>query len=201
MTTLPDDFSPSSSSGAISRLLESVRKGDADAAYTLMPLLYNELHRLAMHYMRSERAGHTLQATALVNEAYLKLVDQKEANWENRAHFIAVAAQVMRNVLIDHARSRQRIKRGGMQQKVPLEDVVLISEEQTDDLIALDSALERLAKIDSRQSRIVELRYFGGLTVEQTAEVLGISPKTVKRDWAVARAWLHRELRSTQEPE
>ena len=201
MTTLPDDFPPSSSSGAISRLLENVRKGDADAAYTLMPLLYNELHRLAMHYMRSERPGHTLQATALVNEAYLKLVDQKEANWENRAHFIAVAAQVMRNVLIDHARSRQRIKRGGMQQKVPIEDVVLISEEQTDDLIALDSALERLAKIDARQSRIVELRYFGGLTVEQTAEVLGISPKTVKRDWAVARAWLHRELRSTQEPE
>ncbi len=166
-----------------------------------MPLLYNELHRLAMHYMRNERPGHTLQATALVNEAYLKLIDQREANWESRSHFIAVAAQVMRNVLIDHARGRQRVKRGGLQQKVPLEDVVLISEEQSDDLIALDTAMRRLSEIDERQSRIVELRYFGGLTVEQTAEVLGISPKTVKRDWAVARAWLHRELRTSRESE
>jgi RNA polymerase sigma-70 factor (ECF subfamily) len=188
-------------SSTISQLLESVRKGDADAAFTLMPLLYNELHRLAMHYMRSERPGHTLQATALVNEAYLKLIDQREANWESRSHFIAVAAQVMRNVLIDHARGRQRVKRGGLQQKVPLEDVVLISEEQTDDLIAIDTAMKRLEGIDARQSRIVELRYFGGLTVEQTAEVLGISPKTVKRDWAVARAWLHRELRTARESE
>ena len=192
---------PSPPSSTISQLLESVRKGDADAAFTLMPLLYNELHRLAMHYMRSERQGHTLQATALVNEAYLKLIDQREANWESRSHFIAVAAQVMRNVLIDHARGRQRVKRGGLQQKVPLEDVVLISEEQTDDLIALDTAMKRLEEIDARQSRIVELRYFGGLTVEQTAEVLGISPKTVKRDWAVARAWLHRELRTARESE
>lgn len=191
----------SSSSSTISQLLESVRNGDADAAYTLMPLLYNELHRLAMHYMRNERPGHTLQATALVNEAYLKLIDQREANWESRSHFIAVAAQVMRNVLIDHARGRQRVKRGGLQQKVPLEDVVLISEEQSDDLIALDTAMRRLSEIDERQSRIVELRYFGGLTVEQTAEVLGISPKTVKRDWAVARAWLHRELRTSRESE
>jgi|SRR5271165_4658 len=189
----------SSSSSTIGHLLESVRKGDADAAFTLMPLLYNELHRLAMHYMRNERPGHTLQATALVNEAYLKLIDQREANWESRAHFIAVAAQVMRNVLIDHARGRQRVKRGGLQQKVQLEDVVLISEEQTDDLIALDTAMKRLEEIDARQSRIVELRYFGGLTVEQTAEVLGISPKTVKRDWSVARAWLHRELRTARE--
>jgi RNA polymerase sigma factor (TIGR02999 family) len=192
---------PSPSSSTISQLLDSVRKGDADAAFTLMPLLYNELHRLAMHYMRSERPGHTLQATALVNEAYLKLIDQRAANWESRSHFIAVAAQVMRNVLIDHARGRQRVKRGGLQQKVPLEDVVLISEEQTDDLIALDTAMKRLEEIDARQSRIVELRYFGGLTVEQTAEVLGISPKTVKRDWAVARAWLHRELRTARESE
>jgi RNA polymerase sigma factor (TIGR02999 family) len=204
MADSPDDIttaSVSASSSTISRLLESIRKGDANAAYTLMPLLYNELHRLALHYMRSERPGHTLQATALVNEAYLKLVDQKEANWEDRAHFIAVAAQVMRNVLIDHARSRQRVKRGGLQKKVPLEESVLVSEDQTDDMIALDAALERLAKIDARQSRIVELRYFGGLTVEQTSQVLNISPKTVKRDWAVARAWLHRELRSAQEME
>lgn len=190
---------PSPPSSTISQLLESVRKGDADAAFTLMPLLYNELHRLALHYMRNERPGHTLQATALVNEAYLKLIDQREANWESRSHFIAVAAQVMRNVLIDHARGRQRVKRGGLQQKVPLEDVVLISEEQTDNLIALDTAMKRLEEMDARQSRIVELRYFGGLTVEQTAEVLGISPKTVKRDWAVARAWLHRELRTARE--
>ncbi len=186
----------SSSPSTVSRLIASVRNGDADAAAALMPLLYDELHRLALYYMRNERPGHTLQATALVNEAYLKLVDQSEANWENRAQFIAVAAQVMRRVLIDHARARKAAKRGGLQQKIPLEDVVLAAEGQPDDLIALDAALDRLAKIDERQSRIVELRYFGGLTVEQAADVLGISPKTVKRDWAVARAWLHRELRN-----
>jgi RNA polymerase sigma-70 factor (ECF subfamily) len=181
----------------ISRLLESVRNGDASAAAALTPMLYNELHRLAMHHMRNERPGHTLQATALVNEAYLKLIDNREANWQNRAHFLAIASQAMRRVLIDHARSKRRVKRGGLQQKVSLEDVVIAAEEQTYDLVALDEALDRLAKVDARQSRIVELRFFGGLSVEQTAEVLSISPKTVKRDWAVARAWLHRELRNS----
>ncbi len=190
----------SSSPSTVSRLIASVRNGDAGAAATLMPLLYGELHRLALYYMRNERPGHTLQATALVNEAYLKLVDQSEANWENRAQFIGVAAQVMRRVLIDHARAHKAAKRGGLQQKVPLEDVVLAAEGQPDDLIALDEALDRLAKVDERQSRIVELRYFAGLTVEQTADVLGISPKTVKRDWAVARAWLHRELHNPDDP-
>jgi RNA polymerase sigma-70 factor, ECF subfamily len=193
-------FAVSSSSdptSTISRLLESVRNGDAAAAAALTPMLYNELHRLAMHHMRNERPGHTLQATALVNEAYLKLIDNREANWQNRAHFLAIASQAMRRVLIDHARSKRRVKRGGLQQKVALEDVVIAAEEQTYDLIALDEALDRLAKVDARQSRIVELRFFGGLSVEQTAEVLSISPKTVKRDWAVARAWLHRELRNT----
>jgi RNA polymerase sigma factor (TIGR02999 family) len=160
-------------------------------------MLYNELHRLAMHHMRNERPGHTLQATALVNEAYLKLIDNREANWQNRAHFLAIASQAMRRVLIDHARSKRRVKRGGLQQKVSLEDVVIAAEEQTYDLVALDEALDRLAKVDARQSRIVELRFFGGLSVEQTAEVLSISAKTVKRDWAVARAWLHRELRNS----
>ena len=152
-----------------------------------------------MHHMRNERLGHTLQATALVNEAYLKLIDNREANWHNRAHFLAIASQAMRRVLIDHARSKRRVKRGGLQQKVSLEDVVIAAEEQSYDLVALDEALDRLAKVDARQSRIVELRFFGGLSVEQTAEVLAISPKTVKRDWAVARAWLHRELRTGSE--
>lgn len=186
---------PESPQSTVSRLIESLKNGDADAAAALMPLLYDELHRLAVYYMRSERAGHTLQPTALVNEAYLRLVDQRESNWQNRAHFIAAAAQAMRRVLIDHARSKQRVKRGGMQVKVPLEDIALAAEEQPQDLIALDAALDRLAQLDARQSKIVELRYFGGLTVEQTAEVLGVSAPTVKRDWAVARAWLHRELR------
>jgi RNA polymerase sigma-70 factor (ECF subfamily) len=197
-----NNFAVSSSpdpTSTISRLLESVRNGDASAAAALTPLLYNELHRLAMHHMRNERPGHTLQATALVNEAYLKLMDNREANWQNRAHFLAIASQAMRRVLIDHARSKRRVKRGGLQQKVSLEDVVIAAEEQSYDLVALDEALDRLAKVDARQSRIVELRFFGGLSVEQTAEVLGISPKTVKRDWAVARAWLHRELRTTSE--
>jgi RNA polymerase sigma-70 factor (ECF subfamily) len=195
-------FAVSSSSdptSTISRLLESVRNGDAAAAAALTPMLYNELHRLAMHHMRNERPGHTLQATALVNEAYLKLIDNREANWQNRAHFLAIASQAMRRVLIDHARSKRRVKRGGLQQKVALEDVQIAAEEQTYDLIALDEALDRLAKVDARQGRIVELRFFGGLSVEQTAEVLSISPKTVKRDWAVARAWLHRELRNAPE--
>jgi RNA polymerase sigma factor (TIGR02999 family) len=189
--------SSSDPTSTIIRLIESVRNGDATAAAALTPLLYNELHRLAMHHMRNERPGHTLQATALVNEAYLKLIDNREANWQNRAHFLAIASQAMRRVLIDHARSKRRVKPGGLQQKVSLEDVVIAAEEQSYDLVALDSALDRLAKVDARQSRIVELRFFGGLSVEQTAEVLGISPKTVKRDWAVARAWLHRELRTT----
>jgi RNA polymerase sigma-70 factor, ECF subfamily len=195
-------FAVSSSSdptSTISRLIESVRNGDAAAAAALTPMLYNELHRLAMHHMRNERPGHTLQATALVNEAYLKLIDNREANWQNRAHFLAIASQAMRRVLIDHARSKRRVKRGGLQQKVALEDVQIAAEEQTYDLIDLDEALDRLAKVDARQSRIVELRFFGGLSVEQTAEVLSISPKTVKRDWAVARAWLHRELRNAPE--
>ena len=193
MSSSPDPTS------TISRLLESVRNGDAAAAAALTPMLYNELHRLAMHHMRNERPGHTLQATALVNEAYLKLMDNREANWQNRAHFLAIASQAMRRVLIDHARSKRRVKRGGLQQKVSLEDVVIAAEEQSYDLVALDGALDRLAKVDARQSRIVELRFFGGLSVEQTAEVLGISAKTVKRDWAVARAWLHRELRNNPE--
>ena len=192
----PQSDSPQST---ISRLIRELRNGDANAAATLMPLLYDELHRLAVYYMRNERAGHTLQPTALVNEAYIRLIDQRESDWQNRAHFIAVAAQAMRRVLIDHARSKQRVKRGGLQVKVALEDVALAAGDQPQDLVALDAALERLAKVDARQSRIVELRYFGGLTVEQTAEVLGISAPTVKRDWAVARAWLHRELRENPE--
>jgi len=159
-----------------------------------MPLIYAELHRLAAYYMRNERAGHTLQTTAVVHEAYLHLIGQQAANWQSRAHFMAVAAQVMRHLLIDHARKRRAAKHGGLQQKVPLEQAFVTSDQQAEELIALEIALTRLAERDERQSRIVELRYFGGLSVQETAEVLTVSSKTVERDWTVARAWLQREV-------
>ncbi len=178
----------------MTQLLAELQSGRPDAASRLIPLVYDELRRLARHYLRQERPDHTLQATALVHEAYLRLVDQRERTWQSRAHFIGAAAQLMRRILVDYARGRQTAKRGRVPQKVPLEEALLFSEEQSEELVALDGALERLAQIDARQSRIVELRFFGGLTVEETAEVVGISPKTVKRDWSVARAWLHREI-------
>ncbi|HLK51306.1 MAG TPA: sigma-70 family RNA polymerase sigma factor [Bryobacteraceae bacterium] len=175
-------------------LLTSATLGDAKAADQLVPLVYGELRRLAAHYLRGERPDHTLQPTALVNEAYLQLIDQKSNRWQNRAHFIGVAAQLMRRILVDHARAHRADKRGGRDVKVPLDAALVVSQQRSEELLVLDEALQRLAVQDLQQSRIVELRFFGGLSVEETAEVLGISTATVKRDWSVARAWLYREL-------
>jgi RNA polymerase sigma-70 factor (ECF subfamily) len=182
----------------VTLLLSKLQAGDQDAASKLMPLVYNELRLLARGYMRYERPEHTLQPTALVHEAYLKLVNQRSVDWQSRSHFFGIAAQLMRRILIDHARGNLREKRGGAQKAVPLEDNLAFSPEQSKELLRLDEALERLAKLDARQSKIVELRFFGGLSVEQTADFLNISPKTVKRDWAVAKAWLHRELKENE---
>jgi len=184
----------SAPAGEVTQFLADLQDGRPDAASKLLPLVYEELRRLAGQQMRQERADHTLQATALVHEAYLRLVNHPDRSWQSRAHFISVAAQVMRRILIDYARGRRAAKRGHEPHKVSLEEPLLFSEEQSEDLLALNAALERLAQFDERVSRIVELRFFGGLTVEEAAEVLGVSPKTVKRDWSVARAWLHREL-------
>jgi RNA polymerase sigma factor (TIGR02999 family) len=183
--------------GDVTQLLADVQNGRPDAASQLIPLVYEELRRVARRQMQRERSDHTLQATALVHEAYFRLVNQPERTWQNRTHFIRVAAQVMRRMLIDYARARRAVKREGGLQRVPLEEPLLLNEEQSDELLALDEALERLAQFDARQSRVVELRFFAGLTVEETAEALGISPKTVKRDWSVARAWLHREVKKS----
>ncbi|TMQ54829.1 MAG: sigma-70 family RNA polymerase sigma factor [Candidatus Eisenbacteria bacterium] len=181
--------------GEVTRILRAWGKGDQQALEKLMPVVYGELRRLAQHYLRRERPDHTLQATALVHEAYLRLVDQRAVTWQNRAHFFGVAAQLMRRILVDHARRHHAAKRGGTALKVSLNDVVLAAEERAEDLVALDDALNRLAAMDPRQGRVVELRLFGGLTVEETAEVLRISPATVKREWTTAKAWLSREIR------
>jgi RNA polymerase sigma-70 factor (ECF subfamily) len=176
-------------------LLAELTKGDKEAASKLIPMVYDELRRLAGGYMRRERGDHTLQATALVHEAYLKLVEQRSVDWQGRAHFFGIAAQVMRRILVDHARGHLREKRGSGQQAVPLDEALVFAPEQSMELVKLDEALKRLSKLDPRQGRIVELRFFGGLTVEQTADLLGISPKTVKRDWSMAKAWLHGDLK------
>jgi RNA polymerase sigma factor (TIGR02999 family) len=180
----------------VTRLLVAWRQGDQVAQAHLLPLVYDELRRLAHRYLQRERPDHTLQATALVHEAYLRLIDQRQAQWQNRAHFFGLAAQMMRRILIDHARQHHAAKRGGAEQKLSLDEAVWVSAERTTDLVALDDALTRLAVLDPQQSRIVELRFFGGLTIEETAEVLGVSPATVKRDWSMAKAWLYRELRT-----
>ena len=176
-------------------LLAQLNQGNAQAASKLIPLVYAELRRLAGSYMRRERSDHTLQATALVHEAYLKLVEQRSTNWKSRAHFFGIAAQAMRRILVDHARGHLREKRGGGQRAIPINEALVFAPEQSQELVKLDASLERLAKLDPRQGKIVELRFFGGLTVEQTADLLGISPKTVKRDWSVAKAWLHGDLK------
>jgi RNA polymerase sigma-70 factor, ECF subfamily len=181
----------------VTALLGQLAKGDDAAASKLIPIVYDELRRLAAGYMRRERKDHTLQPTALVHEAYLKLTEQRVVDWQGRAHFFGIAAQVMRRILIDHARGHMRDKRGGGAIPVPLDEALVFSPEQSSELVMLDASLERLAKLDPRQSRIVELRFFGGLTVEQTAELLGISPKTVKRDWSMAKAWLHGDMKTT----
>ena len=167
---------------------------EKEALDKLMPAVYDELRRQAARYLRRERAGHTLQTTALIHEAYVRLVDQRNVQWQNRAHFFGIAAQMMRRILVDHARTKKRAKRGGSDVKVSLADATILVNERDLDVVALDEALTRLAKIDEQQSRVVELRFFSGLTVEETAEVMGISPATVKRDWSMAKAWLHREL-------
>ena len=169
--------------------------GKAAAWNDLLPLVYDELHRQAERFMRRERPGHTLQTTALIHEAYLKLIDQRSVNWESRAHFFAIAAQAMRRILVDYAKTAHRKKRGGNDIKLPLDEAKLATvKERSVDLIALDEALERLAERDPEQARIVELRYFSGLTLEETAEVLHISRATVASDWSIAKVWLYREL-------
>ena len=180
--------------GEVTQLLVALRNGDRSAESRLLEVVYPELHRMAVRYMRRERPDHTLQATALIHEAYVDLIRQPEKNWQNRAHFYGVAAQAMRRVLVDYARTRRAAKRGGRQQKVCLDDALLITGNPSDDLVALDEALSRLAQFDARLSRIVELRFFGGLNEEETAEVLGVSSRTVRRDWGVAKAWLYGQL-------
>lgn len=179
----------------VTLLLSALTRGDEDAASKLIPVVYDELRRLAGSYMRRERVDHTLQATALVHEAYMKLVEQRSVNWQSRAHFFGVAAQLMRRILIDHARGHSRQKRGGEQQKVSLDEALIFSEQQAAELLAVDDSLNQLAKTDPRQAKVVEMRFFGGLSVEEAAEVLGVSPKTVKRDWSVAKAWLYADLK------
>jgi len=181
-------------SAEVTRLLVELRSGNPEAEAKLIPLVYQHLHRLAANYMRRERPDHTMQTTALVNEAYLRLVPQKEIGWRDRAHFFGVAARLMREILVEHARARHAGKRGGGVEKLSLDQALEFSPARSRELIELDDALECLGRLDPQQARVVELRFFGGLTVEETAEVLGISPRTVKRDWAVARAWLHGEL-------
>lgn len=179
----------------VTSLLNQAAAGDLEAEAKLVPRIYDELHRLAASRLRHERRNHTLQATALVNEVYLKLAGQRDAKWQNRAQFFAVASQAMRRVLVDYARTQQRTKRGGKQLKVALDEVCVLSSAPSDEMLAVDESLERLKKIDPRQARIVELRYFGGLSVDETAEALGISAKTVTREWNVAKAWLYGDLK------
>ncbi len=181
----------------VTELLGQLAKGDDAAAARLIPIVYDELRRLAFAYMRRERKDHTLQPTALVHEAYVKLTEQRAVDWQSRAHFFGIAAQTMRRILVDHARGHLRDKRGGGMVPVPLDEALVFAPEQSSELVRLDASLQRLAKLDPRQSRIVELRFFGGLTVEQTAELLGISPKTVKRDWSMAKAWLHGDMKTS----
>jgi RNA polymerase sigma factor (TIGR02999 family) len=179
----------------VTRLLQKWSSGDQEALNELMPAVYAEVRKLARSYLRRERPDHTLQATALVNEAYLRLIDQRQVRWNNRAHFFGIAAQMMRRVLVDHARSRNADKRGNGEAPVVLDEALEVAANaQNVDVMALDEALQALAALDERQSRIVELRFFGGLSIEETAEVVGLSPATVKREWAAARLWLRREL-------
>lgn len=178
----------------ITGLLKAWGEGDRDALDRLTPFVYDELHRLAHYYMSGERAGHLLQTSALVNEAYLRLIDSSRVRWQNRAHFLAVSARLMRRILVDFARTQESQKRGGGLQRISLAEAMNISPEKERDLVALDEALESLAEIDERKARVVELRFFGGLTVEETAEALNVSVDTVMRDWKFAKVWLLREL-------
>ena len=183
-----------SSPDEVTRLLSAWSDGDVSALDRLIPLVERELHQLAHRYLSRERPDHTLQTTALVNEAYLRLVDQRRARWQNRAHFFAIAAQIMRRILVNHARDRAADKRGGGARKLSLDEVSVLSDERAEELVALDEALDSLSELDGRKARVVELRYFGGLSVEETAEVLGVHPDTVTREWGRAKAFLRREL-------
>jgi len=178
----------------VTRLLVAWSGGDRAALDQLMPIVYAELRRIASHHLEAERPGHTLQATALVHEAYLRLADQSSLQWQNRAHFFAMAARLMRHILVDYARARHNIKRGGRTVKVTLDEVAEVSTERSSEMVALDDALTALSEFDQRKSRIVELRFFGGLSIEETAMALEVSPGTVMRDWTLAKAWLQREI-------
>ncbi len=178
----------------VTDLLVAWRRGDASALEHLVPLVHGELRRLARREMRRERAGHTLQTTALVNEAYLRLVDLSRVQWQDRAHFFAMSARLMRRILVDHARARESRKRGGGARRISFDEALVVSDERGADLVALDDALQALAAFDDRKSRVVELRFFGGLGVDETAEALHVSPETVMRDWRLAKVWLLREL-------
>lgn len=182
-------------SSEITEMLKSWNEGKNEALEALIPVIYDELRRQAHYYLRRERRGHTLQTTGLINEAYIKLVNQKNVRFESRTHFFAISANLMRQILVDHAKAKYRLKRGGMKSDLPLDESIKVAADEKEiELIELDEALQRLAKMDLKQARIVELKFFGGLTIEETADVLGISPTTVKRDWKMARAWLYHEL-------
>jgi len=188
---------PEKNSHEITQLLREWSEGDREALDELLPMVYDELHRQAARYRRHERPDHTLQTTALIHEAYLKLIDQRDVKWQSRAHFFAIASLAMRRVLVNYAKARHREKRGGADEKVPLEeDLLAVGNENRIEVIALDEALTRLAAVDEQQARVVELRYFSGLSLEEVAEVMSISRATVARDWNMAKAWLHQELTS-----
>ncbi|HEY0051420.1 MAG TPA: sigma-70 family RNA polymerase sigma factor [Pyrinomonadaceae bacterium] len=179
----------------ITQMLKKWSEGNQEVLDKLMPLVYEELRRQASRYLRRERANHTLQTTALIHEAYLKLIDQNQVEWQNRTHFFAIASQAMRRILVDYARERNRDKRGGAAENLPIEEAAfVVSPGKNIDLVALDEALNRLAEFDERQARVVELRYFSGLSIDETADVLGISNVTVRRDWNMAKAWLHQQI-------
>jgi RNA polymerase sigma-70 factor, ECF subfamily len=196
LVSMTDEKQPPSESPDVTILLKAWSEGDKSALDKLTPLIYDELKRLARIYMSREQAAPTLETGALLNEAFLRLVHWKTARWENRSHFYGLAAQIMRRVLVDHARSRSYQKRGGAARPVSLDEALVMSPERSPDIVALDEALERLAAFDERKGKVVELRFFGGLSVDETAEVLQISPFTVIRDWNLAKAWLHKELSS-----
>ena len=183
----------------ITQLLLAWSNGEQTALEKLMPLVYTKLHRLAKHYLRLERDRRTLQTTALVNEAYLRLIDARQVRWQNRAHFFAISARLMRQILVDFAREHGYQKRGGGAQQVPLDEALIIGQQPDQDLVALDGALQALAEVDARKSQVVEMRFFGGLSIEEMAEVLKVSPETVRRDWRLAKSWLRRRLSEEQD--
>ena len=187
----------SSSDGQVTLLLKAMNRGDKSAADQLLPLVYTELHRLAKGYMSRERRDHTLQPTALINQAYLRIAQQENVEWQNHSHFIGFAANVMRRVLVDHARERNAAMRGGKQVRVDLDEGIAVSKERSAEILLLEDALTRLEQLNPRQAKVVEMRYFGGLSVEEVASVLGIAPRSVKRDWALARMWLFEEIQKS----